>query len=310
MRLRTTPRIGGSAPPVRWTSQMPSSPFPPVMRRRRRSRGTSRRRGGTGRLAPRHGAPAVPAPGGPVDDGADLAGPAVRALASATRALAAARAGPAGARAARRLGLDRADAVPHRRPAPARRASSAAPVELSRAQLPHLRSRGRQTGHLVLQPGRVEPRRRRRCAAYVPPPLPARADRRGSGLVPRRDGRPRRLGGALPRRRHARPGRAWNARVLPHGALLPLRRERRAARRDPPRAVAAAGRGGRSRALGNRAGRGRGRAGLPLRPPAGRPDLVARAVLRPTARLDSATRGPARAFKRTSSFPLTLDTSV
>src|SRR4051812_396963 len=111
------------------------------MRRRRSCRGTPRRRGGAGSLAPRAGARAVSAAGTAVDDGADLAGPVVRTLARTPRHAAAARARTTRARAARRLGLDRADAVPRRRPAPAWRAAPATPLELSRAQLPHLRPR-------------------------------------------------------------------------------------------------------------------------------------------------------------------------
>ena len=76
---------------------------------------------------------------------------------------------------------------------------------------------------------------------------------------------------------HAEPG---SLECVPRRALLPLRDRRARApapRRDPPRAVAAAARGGRDRADVDLAGRARRRPDLPLLAPAGRRDLAARA---------------------------------
>src|SRR5207237_382032 len=85
----------------------------------------------------------------------------------------------------------------------------------------------------------------------------------------------------LPTRSRRLPRRAGLARVVPDGALLPLRDRRArqvAPRGHPPRAVAVAGRRGGDRARLRRTAPARRAASLPLLAQTGRARLAARAT--------------------------------
>src|SRR5581483_1941698 len=239
-----------------------ATPFGDFTARRSCSHGSRQPAGGGGRAGalPRaRRPPAVPALDRALVHGSELARAAVRPLAGSSGG------------AAR-----------------ARRSVSAVRRQLPRAERPHVRDAQRPAGHLVLQPRRLEPRRRPRRPPPLPPALLPRADRMATRR--RRDPLPLHAAGGpagavrrrvQPRRRRL-PPRAWNARALPRRALLPLRPAPGPAlpRRDPPRAVATPAGGGAHR------GRHDAAAG-PRLAGAG----AASALLGPNRRRDLAPRG-------------------